>query len=305
MNNAASEKPQALKASAVLNAIELSLAMIQFNTQGDVLWANDLFAKAMGYRASEMPGMHHRQFCTPVFAASAEYEQLWDNLRKGTKFQEKIVRVSRNGDFLWLEATYMPVFDEDERVTGVLKVATDITAREKAAAAMTTELQRMAEQLFGRAVEGTDRSLQAAAAYENIVRDNRKSLERLQELEHHTKNIRRIVQLIREFASQTDLLALNAAIEAAHAGQFARGFNVIAAEVKRLAQSVHAATKDIQDTTENISRHVHLISSGTKEAQNIIENSRDTIRLVVDEFAGIREAADRLEEQANHLSRML
>ncbi len=67
---------QVLEKEAVWAAIENSLAMIEFDGNGKVLWANENFARTVKYRAEEMPNMMHKQFCTPEFAASREYQEL-------------------------------------------------------------------------------------------------------------------------------------------------------------------------------------------------------------------------------------
>lgn len=72
---------QVLNEKAVLAALEQSLAMIKFNVQGEVLWANENFAHAMEYSLSELVRVHHRRFCTEYFANSPDYALLWNNLR--------------------------------------------------------------------------------------------------------------------------------------------------------------------------------------------------------------------------------
>ncbi|ASS76681.1 chemotaxis protein [Tumebacillus algifaecis] len=296
---------QVLNEKAVLAALEQSLAMIEFNTQGEVLWANENFARAMGYRVSELPGLHHRQFCPPDFVRSADYEKLWDSLRRGKKFQEKILRVTKDGRSLWLEATYIPILNEVGQVIAVLKVATDITAREAATSNLTLELQQMAESLFRRTEDGIKRNQQLADAIERVMHDNESNLTSLHDLEQQTGAVRRIVQTIRDFASQTNLLALNAAIEAAHAGEHGLGFNVVATEVRKLAKHVQEAAQEIQATVLGISKQVDKVSGGTKNSQQAIEESQHQIQQAVDEFAGIGEAAEKLDMQAKTLSQMM
>ncbi|MGG3884972.1 hypothetical protein [Brevibacillus panacihumi] len=53
---------QVLNEKAILAALEKSFAMIEFNIHGEVLWANENFAQAMGYRLPELVGAHHRHF---------------------------------------------------------------------------------------------------------------------------------------------------------------------------------------------------------------------------------------------------
>ena len=54
--------------TSLLDAIERSMAVIEFDLQGTVLRANDNFFKTMGYRAEQILGQPHRMFCTPAFA---------------------------------------------------------------------------------------------------------------------------------------------------------------------------------------------------------------------------------------------
>ncbi|WP_277964210.1 PAS domain-containing methyl-accepting chemotaxis protein [Pseudomonas sp. RIT-To-2] len=115
--------------ASLLAAIERSMAVIEFDLNGLVLRANDNFLKTVGYRADQVVGQHHRMFCTPEYARSAPYSQLWARLKTGEFVAETFERVNAAGQAIWLEASYNPVRDAQGRVEKIIKFATDVTAR--------------------------------------------------------------------------------------------------------------------------------------------------------------------------------
>jgi methyl-accepting chemotaxis protein len=115
--------------NSLLNAMERSMAVIEFDPQGQVLRANDNFLKTLRYRADQVLGQPHRMFCTAAFARSAEYAQLWTNLRSGQFQSGTFERVAGDGQSVWLEASYNPVCDDTGRLIKVVKYAMDVTPR--------------------------------------------------------------------------------------------------------------------------------------------------------------------------------
>lgn len=298
-------KTPRLEEDAVLRAINGSLAMIQLDTQGRVLWANDNFAKTMGYDVDEMPGLWHRQFCTPEFANSPEYETLWENLRRGRPFQEKIVRVSKDKQLLSFEATYSPVIDREGNVQGIIKVATNISDRENAINTMTSHLLQTAELLLERAEQGMNSGYEVASSNEEIIRETGENKEKLQFLEQEALSVRNIMKKIREIAVKTNLLAINAAIEATHAKEYGRGFSVVAGEVRKLAKLSEEATKEVNANLERIAVQIEEIVKGTNQSEASIHNSKARIDRTVEDFIAIREAALTLEKQAKTMGEFL
>ncbi|WP_286160666.1 methyl-accepting chemotaxis protein [Virgibacillus sp. 7505] len=291
--------------NAVLTAAEKSLAMIEFTPFGKVLWANENFAATIGYPKTELPGKHHRQFCAPDFAHSTDYNQFWSRLRSGHSFQDKIMRIARNGDVIWLEATYMPVHDENGGVQAVLKVATDITAREIGTKTITSDLQQMANHLRARTGSGIEKNNGAADSIDSIVAATTANIDAAEALSKQAGSIQSLVKSIRDIANQTNLLALNAAIQAAHAGEHGRGFNVVADEVRKLASQAAEAAKQAQDNIGKMTGHIHQIESVSHQAQQRSMDGKLRVQEVIEELYTLEQAAQNLDKQANELSLLI
>lgn len=113
---------------ALSQALDKSLAVIEFDRHGTILRANSNFAKAVGYDTSEMVGRHHRIFCEPDYANSPDYAAFWKRLGEGQYDAGRYTRLTKDGREIIIEATYNPLLDKKGRVKRVVKFATDITA---------------------------------------------------------------------------------------------------------------------------------------------------------------------------------
>ena len=120
-------KLQALEARRL--AVDRSTAMIEFKPDGTIVSANENLLTTMGYRLEEIVGQHHRLFCFPDYQASAEYRKFWQRLAAGEFIRERFLRRNKQGQDVWLEASYNPIRGADGRIEGVLKLATDVTAQ--------------------------------------------------------------------------------------------------------------------------------------------------------------------------------
>jgi methyl-accepting chemotaxis protein len=121
-------------AADAMSAFSRSQAIIEFDPDGTVLTANQNFLGAMGYALEEIEGRHHRMFVEPSHAASPEYEQFWARLRQGEFQATTFKRLGKGGKEVWIEASYNPLIGEDGHVYRVIKLATDVTEKQLAAA---------------------------------------------------------------------------------------------------------------------------------------------------------------------------
>ncbi|RPJ57259.1 MAG: PAS domain S-box protein [Dehalococcoidia bacterium] len=113
-----------------LEAINRSNAIIYFDLEGYILGMNSIFLKAMGYQEEDhkqLVGKHHSIFVSYEYSKSDDYKKFWATLRGGKFFEGEFERKKMDGAPIFLQATYNPIFDENNNITKVMKIATDIS----------------------------------------------------------------------------------------------------------------------------------------------------------------------------------
>ncbi len=116
--------------------------------------------------------------------------------------------------------------------------------------------------------DGRDLVQETVSAIERMSSDVQATATLIGNLAEESRDIGKVLDVIRGLADQTNLLALNAAIEAARAGEAGRGFAVVADEVRALAHRT-------QQSTSEIERMIGSIQAGTEHAVDSMRNSTE------------------------------
>ena len=116
--------------------------------------------------------------------------------------------------------------------------------------------------------DGRDLVMETVGAIERMSGDVQATAKLITHLAEQSRDIGKVLDVIRGLADQTNLLALNAAIEAARAGEAGRGFAVVADEVRALAHRT-------QQSTSEIERMIGSIQGGTEEAVESMRTSTE------------------------------
>ncbi len=121
-------------------------------------------------------------------------------------------------------------------------------------------------------------------------------------LDERSREIAQALVAIRDLSENTNLLALNAAIEAARAGEQGRGFAVVAGEVRRLAESTRAVTRQIEDTLAAVGRETASAREAVDVSQTRIEDGRSQTQEAQSLLTDIAEKAALTESLAEQIA---
>lgn len=130
----------------------------------------------------------------------------------------------------------------------------------------------------------------------NIDQIMKAAVQKVEGLDDQSKQITKLVSVIKDIADQTNLLALNAAIEAARAGEHGKGFAVVAGEVRKLSEQVSTSVKDITTIVKNIQNETETVTGSLKMGYNEVLEGTTQIKNTGETFNGISNAVSQMVE---------
>ncbi|MDO7928856.1 methyl-accepting chemotaxis protein [Pseudomonas sp. KFB-139] len=213
------------------------------------------------------------------------------------QLRETLQQISSSANQLASAAEEMTAITEDG-VKGLHKQNNEIDQAATAVNQMTSAVEEVARNAentarssssaTGAAQDGLGLVKKTVSAIDTMSNDVQKTASLIGELADQSRDIGKVLDVIRGLAEQTNLLALNAAIEAARAGEAGRGFAVVADEVRALAHRT-------QQSTSEIERLVTNIQSGTERAVGSMRGNTE----LASETLGIAEGANEALSKIN------
>lgn len=320
-----------------VEAIGRSQAVIEFDLDGTIRDANDNFLSVMGYELSEIQGKHHRMFVEPEYARSADYADLWKDLRAGNFTSQQFKRIAKGGRIVWIEASYNPIFDANGVPYKIVKFATDVTEQVNLLIDLKamidnnfSEIDDSLHQLDEKSIFAVSVSNQTSANVQAVAAGSEELAASIAEISRSMSEARtstdqvfektvlagqstdkmnevvaamgNIVEVIQNIASQINLLALNATIESARAGEAGKGFAVVATEVKNLANQAARATEQISGEIGGIqtiaSEVVAVLGSIRSDVETVLNNVTTISSAVEEQSAVTQEVSGNMQNMA-------
>ncbi|EKG39801.1 methyl-accepting chemotaxis protein [Pseudomonas syringae pv. avellanae str. ISPaVe013] len=145
------------------------------------------------------------------------------------------------------------------------------------------------------ALAGQTRVIETVQSIQTLTDNVQATSTLVQNLANQSQDIGKVLDVIRSIAEQTNLLALNAAIEAARAGESGRGFAVVADEVRALAHRTQQSTLEIDSM-------VSAMRSGSAQALDSMNTSRDRADSTLALAKGAGESLSEITSSINQIS---
>jgi methyl-accepting chemotaxis protein len=198
-------------------------------------------------------------------------------LKMQSKLRDTLQRISGSATQLASAAEELNAVT-DESARGLSQQNNEIEQAATAVNEMTSAVEEVARNAVSTseasknattsASDGRDLVQETVGAIERMSGDVQSTATLIGNLAEESRDIGKVLDVIRGLADQTNLLALNAAIEAARAGEAGRGFAVVADEVRALAHRT-------QQSTSEIERMIGSIQGGTEQAVNSMRSSTE------------------------------
>ncbi|MBN3856533.1 PAS domain S-box protein [Paraburkholderia sp. Ac-20340] len=268
-----------------LRAIDKAQAVIEFDTNGIVLDANQNFLNTLGYRLDEIQGKHHRMFCEESYTASLDYHDFWAKLNRGEYDAGRYKRIGKGGRVVWIQATYNPIFDMNGRLYKVVKFANDVTAQvelEESVKRRAEEDQRKVEKLLDVvrkaasgdlsgevAVQGDDPIDQLAAGIKSMMSDLASVIGKVVESAGTFKDSSQ------DIAARADTVAGGAQLLGATVEEMNASIEELTASINSIADNSRGADQLAKDTQVEAERGSKAVTRSIESMELINRSSED------------------------------
>lgn len=160
----------------------------------------------------------------------------------------------------------------------------------------------IANHTFEKSKQGSDSMQQLLARMGSIRADNQNNLKEIVELGSKSKEISKVMEIINGIADQTKLIAFNAALEASSAGDAGKRFSVVAAEIRRLADSVTDSTDEIEGKIEEIQNSINRLVITSEKGATTIAAGMEASDETASNLADLVGAASQTSSAAQQIS---
>lgn len=182
---------------------------------------------------------------------------------------------------------------EDGKVIGAISMAKSLKKQ--------TTVSNLSNNLFNSLTQISSAINEFSTSVQNMAQFNSEIQENVEKTKKEAENTDDILQFVSNIARQTNLLGLNAAIESSRAGEYGKGFSVVAQEIRKLSNSSNESINQINNILKNIQTSVIEISNKINQSNEVFEQQTGTIEEITSAIDSLYSTSEVLKELSSNL----
>lgn len=239
-----------------------SNAVMLMNAEGDILWINDSFTRMYEYSYEEFTAKLGNNIRKTSFNPRIT-ERLNHCYTKKTPVTYEALNITRSGKEIWTHTSLTPLLSDTNEVIGLVTIDSDIHKRVKAGEELVQHILS-----FNQKIEKTAEQLNVMVELTDVL------FERIEKSQRRIDRTDQIISYVKEISDQTKILGINASIEAHTAGEYGKGFRIIANEMVQISAITINSLKEINELIENIKRSSEKLGTEKEKSESAIELHR-------------------------------
>lgn len=247
--------------------LEESIAIVQFDPAGRIVYANRVFAEAMGYSLPEMIGQFHVFFGLNNFfgkvSENSQYEAFWSSLNKGLSTSGTVRRTTKSGRVIYFEAVYSPIKDNLGRLEKVIKFARLVTDRVENLQRVKQAIDfayNLSKNYASEACEGVSLTSDSLIVRQSIVRQMASITDLVANLKSNAKVLSFNLSAIKSISLRVNNLTINAGIQSARADLKRDGFEPVVDEIRSLDCAIETVMRNFEEVIDENNKIINMAS---------------------------------------------
>lgn len=280
---------------AFINAVNTGWATIIYSPDGVIQEVNENFASIMGYEsAEELINQHHSIFFDEDTVSEESYSQFWVDLSEGSVQSGEFRYKNKEGSDVWLNGSYTPVKDSEDKIIKVIMIATDISNVKLPVLKVSSVLQSIAEGDLTQSIElNAEGYVQEMSVAVNTAIDN------LNELLLSIDELANLVAAsAEEMTTKSDEMKGSTNEMTSAIQQMAEG----AQDQSQQVDEISKLLSDMLTTANEVAGQADQINLAAKEGTQSAQAGTQTIKDVVDSMVEIKESAQVTSGSINALT---